>query len=517
LVERTARDLGHTDVADQIHARAPERVGVDADGTAHTMAGEIPPHPHTTTTPDPASVIRPPTTSGPPPTRVDTARLDEYPRTVVADSPLVKTAREAGGTVRQVGKEWLEGDGVYRYVEAVDSNGRVIASYGETRQNGTGPWVKRGSEINQQGVIGEIASGINVRSRMGPHDFQINGQNASGQGFDQVRIAFDDDAIIFVNGRPTLRDPNYVPRLIIGEDKFMASVSFDSITAINTNLISNLVDKIANNLVDMNIAAVRQSLATLGITPPHEIFKYRMLMRAVEQRNFHFEVSVINESSLAAIRLPDNSSRSPGDLQRLILHRLHLAIEEALGGHPVTITRIVMTDAELAQARQQLQAERRIGEITSVDRALGLPPASVTNEQLRTAFLATVVDSNGLIPGGLAPARVPGELISADGTPVRIIPADPQLASMRSIMPLGLDILRAMRPQFDAATGLLRSPVVVIDTTGMTPAHMEALSSYIHRFVRHSYGSDAVARILTVDTASHRVVPFISLPGAQPR
>lgn len=515
LMHGSAKTLGHTDVTQRIEADAPEMAGVPA--APRTMAGQ---------------------TQGP----VERARMDDYPRRTVNDSPLRN--REGVASVRQVGDTWPDpaGGGPYRHVEAVDRHGRIVDSYGE-KLNPDGHWVMRGSDINKVGQVGERASAIEIRQRLGDdldtriqraeeegrpflsdqtEYFMVNGQNASGQGFDKVRVEVDPGQIIVENGVPRLRDPNYVPRAVIGEDKLMAQVSLESITATRTNLIENLVDKLFNRAVDWQQGVIAGDLSALGLTGPHAQFQAELLVKALFGRNFHFEITVGPRSDLGDWSRTTASgkavARTRADLERLILYRLREHIRTSLGGLEVNVTRVVLNDDHLAAASGALLAERRIGQRPQVDELLGTRPGfQPTDEQLHHAWLLSQADASGGLPARLVPATEPGRFIDATGRPVAVMSFGPSVANVRSIMGIGEGVLRQLRPTVrDPATGASRRPLVVLDITHFTPAHIEALAEYMRRFARQSFGSGVFDHIITIDSRTRKTMPLMSLPAAQP-
>lgn len=471
---------------------------------------------------------------------INRARLDDYPRRLIDDSPLRKRAEAAGGSVRQVGDSW--DGGRYRQVEAVDAHGVRIDTYAEKLRD-DGNWVMRGSDINQQGRVGEAGSEIEIRERMAgtedltqrlarastggepgipePTYFLVDAQNASGHGFDKVRIEVDPDQIVFRNGVPELRDPTYTPRLVIGEDKLMAQVSLESITATRTNLLSNL-EGLLNRAVELHQGLVAGDLPTLGLEGPHAQFQAELLARALLGRRYHFEVTIGPETVLGDwVRLLGDGTpvpRTGADLERLVLYQLREHIRTTLGDVPdpnqpgaqrMDISRIVMRPEQLAQAQARLMAERRIGERPRVDELIGTRPGfRPTDAQLLDAWLLSRADASGAMPTRLAPAVEPGRFIDADGRPVSVMRFDPSVANVRSIMGIGTDLLQRLRPVRDSATGASLQPLVVLDVTHFTQGHFEALREFMRRFGGGLHRADHVIAIRSDTGAS---VPLRSL------
>lgn len=472
---------------------------------------------------------------------IDRAAKDSYPRRIVTDSPLRKRATPQGGSVRQVGEAWTEGGRSYRHVEAVGAHGRIIDSFSEILHH-EGHWGMRGSDSNDQGNVGEAASALEIADRMGgpalierinqataeggtvvshtTEHFVLDAQNASGQGFDKVRVEIEPGQLIIENGVPHLRDPDYVPLLVIGEDKFMAQVSLESITAIRGNLVDNLVHSLFNRVVDVRQGVIAGDLSALGLTGPHAHFQAELLLRALMHRNFHFEVSIANPRSMAdwMRMLPDGTPvpRTQADLERLVLHQLREDIRAQLGGLDVDVTRVVIDERHIEAARADESAQRRIGATPRADELLGTRPGFTPNDaQLRAAWLLSMADSAGGLPAGMVPASTPGEFIDAQGRPVRVLGYGAEIAQVRTIMGVGTDVMEQLRTTVrDPVTGTVHRPVVVIDTTHFTPAHVEALTAYLQRFAVHSFGPGVLENIVFVNTRTGRSGNFASAPRA---
>lgn len=478
---------------------------------------------------------------------IDRAAKDSYPRRVLDPvterSPLHAEALAQGGSVRQVGDSWVEHGSAYRHIEAVDAHGRVIDSYSEKLRD-DGHWVMRGSDINVQGRVGERASGLEIAERMGtpelheriraaeeagtpfvsdrPEHFTLEVQNASGQGFDKVRVEIEAGQLIIENGQMRFRDPEYVPRLVIGEDKLMSQVTLESITAIRSNLVSNLVDSLFNRLVDIQQGAIAGDLGALGLTGSHARLRGELLLMALMHRNLHFEISVGNPGSLADWMrlLPDGTTQVPrtrADLERLVLFKLQEEIRAELGGLPVHVDRVVIDERHLAQARQLEAQERRVGLVPRADELLGTRPGfTPTDAQLRDAWLLSLADGAGVMPGRMVAADTPGHFIDAAGRPVTVMNFDASVAQLRSVMGMGAELLRQLNTTVrDPVTGALQRPVVVLDTTHFTPAHIEALASYLQRFAPISFGARILDHVVLVNSTTGQAsrLPMVSPRG----
>ncbi|EHR71161.1 Colicin D [Burkholderiales bacterium JOSHI_001] len=476
---------------------------------------------------------------------INRATKDIYQRHVLDPdteySPLHKRALAAGGSVRQVGPQWPENGTMYRHVEAVDAHGRVIASHSE-RLRDDGHWVMRGSDINALGGVGESASRLEIIERMGGPDlherirlaeeagepfvsdrteyFFLGVQNNSGHGFDKVRLEIEPGQLIIENGKMRLRDPDYVPRLVIGEDKLMVQVTLESITAIRSNLRGN-IDALADLLVRIRQGAVPSGGgAALGLSGAHAQFEAGLVLAALKHNNLHFELSVGRASSLADWMdlLSDGVTRVPraaGDFNRLVLTRLREKIREVFGGVPVDVDRIVIHERHLAEARLKEAAEQRVGVVPRADELLGTRPGfTPTDAQLRDAWLLSLADSAGVMPGRMVAAETPGHFIDAAGRPVTVMNFDASVAATRSVMGMGAEVLRQLNMTVrNPETGAMHHPVVVIDSTHFTPAHIEALANYLQRFAVHSFGPGILDHLVLINsTTGHasRLPPVIT-------
>lgn len=447
--------------------------------------------------------------------RVDRKKIDEYPREKITDSPLARNNPD--DTVYQVGHEWPEGGDRYRLVERVDKNGVVREVY-EENFSVKNTWVKRGSEINLQGRIGETASELYGTATKGPHDFSAHGQDASGHGFDQVMVKFDEGKVVVENGVPRLTDESYVPKLVISEDKFMQAVTFDSITAINPNLIDNLVDKLFNRLVDLQQGLV----SPRAFLPPEQgglglrsQFEADMMLKALWARNFEFEVRLLPGSSLgdpaqATTATGSSRPRTPKELQAMIMPRLRDAIRAHLD-LSVPVRRVEIPQPYLDAAAATLNKQNRIGETPRIHDLAESRNRVPSNQELREAWVAVTAERHGITSYIVEPGPAPGQFIDAKGKPYSVVaPPKTSLSGVTNMRDLGVSVLRQLGQTVrDPATGASHHMTVLLDVSHMTDAQVQDLKKSLFRLALQTNSLSSLERIVAVSEVGRTAGPFM--------
>ncbi len=418
-------------------------------------------------------------------------------------SPLYGQVIEGRGRVEQVNrvgetwKEWGRVDGVdkfleYRVVEGLDAQGRRIALY-EENLNKQGQWVMRGEEIAGKGRVGERASRLHLQDSIrrargrGRPDFLIDAQNASNQGFDKVRIQFEaGDAIPVKGGGYRLRD-GAAPTLVIGEDKLMARVSYESITAIRENLVKNL-DRLQQHLDD-GTATLPREKGGLGLTD----FQAEALAAALERGKLRFELRVFSERSLG-----DPSGKTPLQRETMILPRLKEEIITKLqkSGRPwlqdrdVSVARITVK-SYLRKARAAIDLENRIGHVPSVhERAADMKLSTSDPQQLHRAFVSIIGEAANQ-PAALrlrTPAydTVTGLIFDAAGPNGRAIlstrvDASDVRSAQKSAKLAEAMLQHAISTPKHPDTGSIADPVSILDLSGLSSAEVISLQRAIAR------------------------------------
>jgi hypothetical protein len=363
-------------------------------------------------------------------------------------------ASKPGVTVRQIGPSWMEGaDGPYRWIKVL-KDGRELASYREIRSASQG-WVMRGSDRGRLGDVGEDVSWRRAVEAEGPGEYVLHPDwyKTGPAGFDGVTFRFNDDGTATVIAREDKNVVGYIP--------------FDTITAVNANLITNLRN--LRDSVDVNWRAMglseaqarRVKAALDGLTKPGR-----------KPRPGSLEVEIVLGPNA---RLGDPAEA--GSAQKRVVDRLRKALR-AKTGIDVAVHPDRGVDVDPRTGRQpRRRYEREVAE----EKELEVLKADAGNDKtmLAEAELAMSARVWQLAPGPLARTKTPGVFLAPDGRRIVTHVGDPPQSSATA-RDLARDLLlRAADPALNPAPS--PTPIVIIDTSNFTKQQLQALAQALKK------------------------------------
>ena len=425
--------------------------------------------------------------------------------------------------VNQVGEVWFEEDvrgGVaarypYRLVEGLDASGKRIAMYEET-VNVNNQWQMRGSAIKGKGDVGELASKIEIqeqistRKQAGHHDFLVDAQNASNQGFDKVRVQLEaGDVVLQKDGSMGLRK-GAKPKLIIAEDKLMARVSSASITAIGDNLLKNL--RAMRDLLDAGMGTEPKSKGGLGLTP----LEADALKAAIKSGKVEFEVRVFSDKALG-----DPTQRSPAQAALMIIPNLEADIQAKMRrssiwrdrADDVTVQRIRVADAYIKQAEQQLSQLKRLDVVPGVHQRASQMGLSTTDPvDLHRAWVTMMAEEPGQPHKFEAPAYDPksGRIFDKDRAFHIESLEQSSVRSYKEVDKKAAEIMKIVSaPVHPPGGGPLAASFVILDTTQLPPTRVQALREALAALAKKQKSVPDLDRILVIRDSDRTLQPLI--------
>lgn len=408
-----------------------------------------------------------------------------------SDSPLAKAYSR--DTVFQVGANWDEGSRMYRLVEVVGTDGKIIRMREEIfKVDGSGRWVQRGSESNKAGHLAEGAARLQTQSEVDasggslillPASFN---QSASGAGFDQVAIRFDTD------GNATI----VITEVKNYGDRYVPLADF---TAINDNLEANLAN-LRRRLRDGTKADA------WGLTPE----QMSAAQLAARRSNIEIQILTAPRTKLGNFDkgtvLKTLAQGAKSKLRKAIKVQ-HRAIEDSY-------MRAAAASDELAQAG---------GYYPSFYQLAGVTPSNLTPERIRAAQVALTAQNAapGLITPPLSTAgEASGKFQDSKGVhffthdiPHGITKGSSQNSGdgngIAALDKVAADLVALIR---SAATGPYNTPRttrLLVNVTSLTPVQRARLMTSLETEARRFGDINILKNMVLVDVRLGTAIPII--------
>jgi hypothetical protein len=393
-------------------------------------------------------------------------RLTSYE---VTNSP----AARPGVTVLQIGPSWMEGArGPYRWIRILE-DGVEKDSYREIRSAKQG-WVMRGADRKGRGDVGEDVSWRQAveAEKSFENVLEPRWYKTGPDGFDGLMFRFNPDGTVTV---------------VVREDKNVArNVPYETITAVNENLIANL-RKLRR--------AVHASWRSMGFSETQSRQVEATLDRLTNPRrktrpgSLELEIMLGPKARLGA---PSTAASS----QRRVVDRLRNDLRAKTGiDVPIRRTRMEGRYArEVAEERERAALRKdSSGKETSTTRA--------------EAELAMSARVRGLAPGPLARGAAPGVFLSPNGRRIVTRLPDPPRGSVK-MGGLARELLRtaddpALRRRHSPA------PIVVVDTSRFTEQQVRQLARALKAEAKEHAVPVSRIRIGNSETGFLQTVPEV--------